>query len=158
VDAVPFSILDFRFTIDASIASRKPQISQALALKKETACILPEQSAGGINFGKLLPFLLAGGKRLLRGLRLGGALLEFVHASSGVHELLLAGIERVAHVANAHDDYRFGGAGLDLVATGATNLRVHILRMNVRLHKKGRKLTMKEPDDKREFAGNMSGN
>ena len=30
-----------------------------------------------------------------------------------------------------------GGARLDHVAAGATDLRVHIFRMNVRLHKKG---------------------
>ena len=87
-------------------------------------------------------------------MRLGGALLEFVHAAGGVNELLLAGIERVAHVANAHDDHGLGGAGLDLIATGATDFRVHIFRMNVRLHKKGRKLTTNEPDDKGEFLQN----
>jgi hypothetical protein len=31
----------------ASIGNRKSQISRALALEKETACILPKQSAGG---------------------------------------------------------------------------------------------------------------
>jgi hypothetical protein len=87
---------------------------------------------------KLLLFLLGGGKRILGGLRLGGALLEFVHAAGGVHKLLLAGVKRVAHVANADDDDRPGGAGLDHVAAGATDFRVHIFRMNVRLHKKGR--------------------
>src|SRR5208282_6220812 len=66
-------------------------------------------------------------------------------------ELLLAGVERVAHVANAHDDHGLGGAGLNLIAAGATDFRVHIFRMNVRLHKKGRKLIRKLPDDKREF-------
>ena len=82
---------------------------------------------------------------------LGGTLLEFVHAAGGVHELLLAGVERVAHVANAHDDQGLGGAGLDLIAAGATDFRVHIFRMNVRLHKKGCKLIRKSPYDKREF-------
>ena len=106
-----------------------------------------------INVEKLLLLLLCGGKRFLGGLRLGGALLEFVHATGGVHELLLSGVERVAHVANTDDDHRLGGAGLDLIATGATDFRVHIFRMNVRLHKKGGKLTTNGPDDKREFAG-----
>jgi hypothetical protein len=106
-----------------------------------------------VNVKPLLLFLLCGGKRFLGGLRLGGALLEFVHAPGGVHELLLTGVERVAGVANADDDHGLGGAGLDLVAAGATDFRVHIFRMNVRLHKKGRKLTTIEPDDKREFAG-----
>jgi hypothetical protein len=85
-------------------------------------------------------------------LRLGGTLLEFVHAAGGVHELLLAGVERMADVANADDNDRPGGAGLDHVAAGAPDFRVHIFRMNVRLHKKGRKVTMNPPDDKGEFA------
>jgi predicted RNase H-like HicB family nuclease len=103
------------------------------------------------NVETLLLFFLGGGKRVLGGLRLGGALLEFVHAAGGVHKLLLAGVKRVAHVANADDDDRPGGAGLDHVAAGATDFRVHIFRMNVRLHKKGGKPIRKSPDDKREF-------
>ena len=83
---------------------------------------------------------------------LGGALLEFVHAAGGVHELLLAGVKRVAGVANADDDGRIGGTRLDHVAAGATNFRVHIFRMNVRLHKKGVKTIRKPADDKREFS------
>jgi len=38
----------------------------------------------------------------LRGFRLGHALLEFVHAAGGVHKLLLAGVERMAGVANTN--------------------------------------------------------
>jgi len=87
----------------------------------------------------------------LRGGGLGGALLELVHAAGGVHELLGAGVERVAHVANADDDGLLGGARLDHVAAGATDFRVHIFRMNVRLHKKDGKTIMVLPDDKREF-------
>jgi hypothetical protein len=106
-----------------------------------------------INVEKLLLFLLGGGKRVLGGLRLGGALLEFIHATGGVHKLLLAGVKWVAHVANADDYDRPGGAGLDHVATGATDFCVHIFRMYVRLHKKGGKPIRKSPDDKREFTG-----
>jgi len=87
---------------------------------------------------KLGLFLFLGGERLGGGGGLGGALLELVHAAGGVHELLLAGIERVAHVADADDDGLLGGTGLNHVATGATDLGVHIFRMNVRLHKIGR--------------------
>ena len=107
----------------------------------------------GRFFCKKLLLFLAGCRSRLGRLSLHQALLEFVHATGGVHELLLAGVERVAHVANAHDDHGLGGAGLDLIAAGATDFRIHIFRMNVRLHKKGRKLTTIEPDDKREFAG-----
>jgi hypothetical protein len=89
----------------------------------------------------------------LRGGSFGGALLEFVHAAGGVHELLLSGVEWMAHVANADDDGLLGGAGLDHVAAGATDFRVHIFRMNVRLHKKDDKTITVSPDDKREFFG-----
>jgi hypothetical protein len=57
----------------------------------------------------------------------------------------------MAGVANADDDGLLGGTRLDDVATGATNLGVHIFRMNVRFHKKGCKIIMKPPDDKSEF-------
>jgi hypothetical protein len=43
----------------------------------------------------------------------------------------------MADVANADDDRRAGGTRLDHVAAGATDFRVHIFRMDVRLHKKG---------------------
>jgi hypothetical protein len=87
----------------------------------------------------------------LRGLRLGQALLEFVHASGGVHELLCAGVKRVAGVANADDDGGFGGTRLDHVAAGAPDFRVRIFWMNVRLHKRDDKTIMISLDDKTEF-------
>jgi hypothetical protein len=86
----------------------------------------------------------------LRGCGLGGALLEFIHATCGVHELLRAGVEGMAHVANADDDGLPGGARFDHVAAGATDFRVHIFRMNVRLHKKDDKTITISLDDKRE--------
>jgi hypothetical protein len=101
---------------------------------------------------KLLLFP-AGGGGSLRGLGFHQALLELVHATGGVHKFLLAGVKRVADVANADDDHGPGGAGLDDVAAGATDFRVHIFRMNVRLHKKSCKIITNEPDDKGEFAG-----
>jgi hypothetical protein len=61
----------------------------------------------------------------------------------------------MAHVANADDDGLLGGARLDHVAAGATDFRVHIFRMNVRLHKKDGKTIMVLPDDKREFLERM---
>src|ERR1017187_9659358 len=60
--------------------------------------------------GKLGFFLFLGGVLGLRGLRLGEALLELVHATGGVHELLLARVKRVADVADADDDGRAGRA------------------------------------------------
>ena len=98
-------------------------------------------------------FLLLRGGSSLRSLRLGEALLEFVHTSGCVHKLLLTGVERVANVADADDNHRLGGAGLDHITASATDFRVHIFRMNVRLHKKGCNIITNEPDDKGEFAG-----
>jgi len=101
--------------------------------------------------GKLGFFLLLRGKRLGGGGGLGGALLEFIHATGGIHEFLLAGVKRMADVADADDDGGFGGTRLDDVAASATNLGVYIFRMDVRLHKKGGKLTTSRADDKKEF-------
>jgi hypothetical protein len=41
----------------------------------------------------------------------------------------------MAHVADADDDDRFGGAGLDHVAAGATDFRFHVFRMDLCFHK-----------------------
>ena len=60
----------------------------------------------------------------------------------------------MADVADAHDNGGLGGTRLDHVAAGAADLGVHVFRMNVRLHKKGRKLIMNSPDDKNHFAVN----
>ena len=56
--------------------------------------------AGGKGEQRLLLFLACGGGGL-RFLRLGHALLEFVHATSGIHKLLGAGVEGMAGIANA---------------------------------------------------------
>ena len=101
----------------------------------------------------LLLLFLGLGERGLSGLRLGGALLELVHAARGVHELLLAGVERMAGVTDTDDDDRLGGAGLDHVAAGATDLGIHVFRMNRCLHKKGANNSRCRATDKREFEG-----
>lgn len=75
-----------------------------------------------------------GGDSSLSGLRLGHALLEFINASGGIDELLLAGVKRVAGVANTKDGRRFGRAGLDYIAAGATDFRFVILRVQVSFH------------------------
>jgi hypothetical protein len=106
-----------------------------------------------VKFESLSLLFLFRGKCGLGGLCLGGTLLEFVHAPGGVHELLLAGIEGMADVADADNDHGLGGAGLDHVATGAADFRVHIFRMDVRLHKKGLENSMNLPDDKTEMIG-----
>jgi hypothetical protein len=87
-------------------------------------------------FRESLFLLFLGGKRSLGGLRLGGALLELVHATGRIHKLLLPRVKRMAHVANTDDDSRLRGTRLDHVATRATDLRIHIFWMNVCFHKK----------------------
>src|SRR5262249_34706225 len=72
----------------------------------------------------------------LGGLGFGHPLLEFVNAPGSIDELLLARVEGMTHVANTDDDHRFCGTGLDDVATSATHLRIHILRMYIFFHKR----------------------
>jgi hypothetical protein len=56
----------------------------------------------------------------------------------------------MADVANADEDDRLGGAGLDDVATGATHFRGLVLRMNVSFHvKKASKTSICRGFDKR---------
>jgi hypothetical protein len=94
------------------------------------------EAAGGV-WQKLNFLFLGRSGGGLRGLRLGEALLELVHTAGGVHKLLLAGVKGMAHIADADDDGLLGGTGLDHVAAGATDFRVHIFRMNISSHKKG---------------------
>src|SRR5690349_8447455 len=77
----------------------------------------------------LLLFLLHGGGGSLRRLGLGHALLELVDASGGIDELLHARVERMAGIADTHQNDGLGRARLDDIATGATNLRFKIFRM-----------------------------
>jgi hypothetical protein len=100
---------------------------------------------------RLFLLFLRGVEGFFGGQGFGGALLEFVHAAGGIHKFLRAGVERMAGVADAHDDGGTGRAGLDHVAAGATDFRVIVFRMDVRLHKKDDKTIMISLDDKREF-------
>jgi hypothetical protein len=68
-----------------------------LIVRKTNPPAARERTAGGWQTRWLLLFLFAGlGLRSLRGLRLGHALLELVHAPGSIDELLLAGVERMA--------------------------------------------------------------
>ena len=102
--------------------------------------------AAGVEEIQLLAFLFGGGGfglRGLGGLRLGQALLEFVHAAGGVDELLRAGVERMARVANTDDDHRFGRTRLDHIAARATNFRILIFGMCLSFHnKRAHRVTM----------------
>ena len=121
-------------------------------IKKETARN-PIRNCGRVESGRLDFFLLRRGGGGLRSLRLDEALLEFVHTAGGIHEFLRAGVERVAGIADADDDGGAGGAGLDHVAAGATDFRVSIFRMYVRLHnKRGATLSRINGKTRRNFA------
>ena len=108
---------------------------------------MEKSNAGEQREGSLLLFLLGRGCSSLSGLGLGQSLLEFVHASRRIDELLLPGVERMAGIANAHDNHRLGRAGLNHVAAGATNLRIHIFWMDFFFHKKAVKNSMCRQDD-----------
>src|SRR6266851_651051 len=60
--------------------------------------------------------------------------LETLDAAGGVHELLLARIERVALGAHFDANVGLGGPGLDDLAARASDRRIHVLRMNASLH------------------------
>ncbi len=97
-------------------------------------------------------FLVGSGSRLSC-LRFDHALLELIDAPGGIDELLLTGVEGMAGVANADNDDRFGGTGLNHVATSATDFRVHILRMNLIFHKRLQTIPLHHPLTRRTFAG-----
>jgi hypothetical protein len=59
----------------------------------------------------------------------GQALLELVYAASSINKFLLAGVERMALVANTDEHGGLGGTRLDFVAASTTNGRFHIFRM-----------------------------
>src|SRR5437867_998235 len=96
----------------------------------------PFGSAGGFKEATLLLFPLGGSGSGggLCGLCFGHALLELVHAAGSVDELLRARVERMAHVANSHQDRRLRRARLDHVPARATNLGVLIFRMDIGFH------------------------
>ena len=56
-------------------------------------------------------------------------LVELGHASAGINQLLLAGIERVALGANFDLDVLLRGTGLNDLTARASNRRLFVLRM-----------------------------
>src|SRR5882672_3049417 len=88
------------------------------------------------RMAKGLLFLLLDRGRGLRGLGLDHPLLELVHSSGGIDELLRASVEGMAGIADTDDNHRLGGSSLDHVATGATDFRVHIFGMYSFFHKR----------------------
>ena len=70
--------------------------------------------------------------KLLAGL--GKTALEALDAATGIDQLLLAGVERMALAANFDVDLRLGVTGVNHVAAGASDGAVHIVRMDALLH------------------------
>ena len=61
-------------------------------------------------------------------------LVELVHASAGVNQFLLAGIEGVALGADFNRDVLFGGASLNDIAAGAADSGRLVFGMNTLFH------------------------
>ena len=61
-------------------------------------------------------------------------LVETIHTSTRVNQLLLAGIERVTLGADFDANILLGGTGLDHFAAGTTNGGVLIIGMDASLH------------------------
>ena len=62
------------------------------------------------------------------------ALLELIHTTAGVHQLLLAGVERVALGANFNLQLLLGRAGREGLAAHAAHDRLAVLGMDAFLH------------------------
>ena len=61
-------------------------------------------------------------------------LVETINTSTGVNQLLLAGIERVALGADFNSDVLLGGTGRKDVATGTANRGLFVIGMDTFLH------------------------
>src|SRR4051794_26889174 len=64
----------------------------------------------------------------------GCAALEPLDPAPGIDELLLAGVERMAGGADLDVEVRLGRARVELVATRATDVRQHVIGMDLSLH------------------------
>ena len=62
------------------------------------------------------------------------SLVETINTSTGVNQLLLAGIERVALGADLNADVLLGGAGRKDVATSTANRGLFVIGMDTFLH------------------------
>ena len=104
-------IYDLRFTIGAPLAEESHQRQivdhkfcqhrEESFVKKDAARSPGERRSGRERDRTLLLFLLELGRGGLSGLGLGQPLLELVHSTGSIDELLLARVKRVADVANA---------------------------------------------------------
>src|SRR5215210_6914882 len=86
------------------------------------------------------PMLLLNASRLAAAGAAGllEAALEALDATAGIHQLLLAGVERVARRAHLDVDVRLRRPGLELVAAGAANVRGDVFGVDSALHREAR--------------------
>ena len=98
-----------------------------------------------------LLFLLLDRGRGLRCLSLDHPLLELVHSTGGIDELLRTSVEGMARIADTDNNHGLGGAGLDHVSAGATDFRVHIFGMYGFFHTKAGKHSINPSGDKRQI-------
>src|SRR3954471_6434462 len=104
----------------SELQTRSPKSLCRMISKRSTCFSLPNRirpySPETIRADKsgeaLLLLLFRGCGGSLRSGGFGHALLEFINATRGIHELLLASIKRVAGVTNTDDNHRLGGSGL----------------------------------------------
>ena len=61
-------------------------------------------------------------------------LFETINTSTGINQLLLAGIERVALGADFNSDFLLSGAGGKSIATSTANRSLFVLRMDAFSH------------------------
>src|SRR4051794_6336273 len=81
------------------------------------------------------PAFIAFGQVLLLGaLAAAVAALEALDTTTGVHQLLLAGVEGMALVAELDVELVLGRAGGEGVPAGAPHVRLDVLGMDVGLH------------------------
>ena len=62
------------------------------------------------------------------------ALLEAIHASAGVHQLLTAGVERMALGADFDLELALNGTALESLAASAANDALTVCGMDILLH------------------------
>ena len=103
-----------------------------------------------------LLFLLLDGGRGLRRLGFDHPLLELVHSSGGIDELLRASVKGMARIADTDNNHGLGGAGLNHVAAGATDFRVHIFGMYGFFHKRPAKIASIHAMTSGKFPGSTS--
>ena len=105
---------------------------EGLEVHKQKRRLHAEAQSPFVRQNQLSLFRDAGAGRL----RAAIAARKFLDAAGGIDKLLFAGEKRMAGRADADLDVPAGGTGMVDRTAGAANLRLVVLRMNVRFHRK----------------------